>query len=453
MMITLLLVWFALLVALLIFAIGRPREGGALTLAYFLGMSLIHVPGVLSHLDTNATFGPSAITRLGFEMTLMGMAAFVLGAIVARLIDKRDPLSEARPSVSQVSSLERAGWRALAVGGCVYFVLMPFASGVPSLSSIFASVATLLVLGFWLHLYSADALGDGRRTVRTLLLTPILPLSTLVLSGFIGYGTIWAISVVSFLYVIARRRLMFFAAAPVIAFAGLSLFVTYMGEREGIREVIWYQQAPLLQRLDRTTALATEFELLDLNSPRHRGALDGRLNQNYLVGAGVKRHQDGLAKLAYGATVPWWAPIPRALWPDKPEIGGGGTVVTDFTAIRFSSNTSVGAGQVLEFYINFGLSGVIAGFLALGFALRRLDRAIMRALAESNLRGVLVYSLPGLMLLQPGGNLLEILVGVISAGLASYPLIHFDILGPPATQRSVGSAHRIAQPVGTPSYK
>ena len=50
-MLDLIVIWVALLVALVIFAIGRPGKGGALTLAYFLGLSLIHVPGVLPFLD------------------------------------------------------------------------------------------------------------------------------------------------------------------------------------------------------------------------------------------------------------------------------------------------------------------------------------------------------------------------------------------------------------------
>ncbi len=67
---------------------------------------------------------------------------------------------------------------------------------------------------------------------------------------------------------------------------------------------------------------------------------------------------------------------------------------------------------MLEFYINFGIPGVLIGFLGLGYLLMRLDRGIMRSLAADDMRGLLLRAMPGLMLLQPGGNLLEILVGV-----------------------------------------
>ena len=52
-------------------------------------------------------------------------------------------------------------------------------------------------------------------------------------------------------------------------FLGLSFFVTYMGQRTGIREVVWQEQSGLLDRLDRASSLITKFELLDLASP-HR---------------------------------------------------------------------------------------------------------------------------------------------------------------------------------------
>jgi hypothetical protein len=57
--------------------------------------------------------------------------------------------------------------------------------------------------------------------------------------------------------------------------------------------------------------------------------------------------------------------IPRLVC-DKPQVGGGGSIVRDFTGIEFGDNTSVGAGQVLEFYVNFGTWGVIGGFCYLG---------------------------------------------------------------------------------------
>ena len=84
----LLILWFGLLGALLVFAVGPPGRGGALTLAYFLDLSLIHVPGVLAVLGTGIGIADIVDTSLGFEMTLAGMAAFVAGAAAACLSGK-----------------------------------------------------------------------------------------------------------------------------------------------------------------------------------------------------------------------------------------------------------------------------------------------------------------------------------------------------------------------------
>ena len=56
---------------------------------------------------------------------------------------------------------------------------------------------------------------------------PLLPLATLTTGGFIGFGTIWALSIAAFWFVVARRRIWFYLAIPPVIFLGLSLFVTY----------------------------------------------------------------------------------------------------------------------------------------------------------------------------------------------------------------------------------
>ena len=175
---------------------------------------------------------------------------------------------------------------------------------------------------------------------------------------------------------------------------------------------------------------------------QHLFALDVRLNQNYLVGVGVMRHREGETELLYGATVPFWALIPRAIWPDKPAVGGGGDLVSQFTGITFAEGTSVGTGQVLEFYMNFGMPGVLAGFAVLGFILMRLDQRMMRALAMGNIHGLVQCALPGLALLQPLGSLLEIArCGSLRnhCVAASYPLEIIEFVHTEAEDGNVGT--------------
>ena len=64
-----------------------------------------------------------------------------------------------------------------------------------------------------------------------------------------------------------------------------------------------------------------------------------------------------------------------------------------------------------------------AGFVGLGLVLTRLDHGIMSALVVHDLRGLVLRAVPGLTLLQPGGNLLEILVACVAAIIVAYLLV------------------------------
>jgi hypothetical protein len=434
-MLGLIIIWAGLLITLVFFAIGRPGRGGALTLAYFLGLSLIHVPGVLPFLGSDLGLTDLGETELGFNMTILGMAAFAAGAVLARWIDRNGAPAKHAPPRRRAQLIGGLGRRTFALGVVAYFFALPLSRSIPSLTSVVAAFGTLLILGLWLLLYSAVEGNDRQRMLATLAVLPLLPLATLVTGGFLNFGTYWVLSVVAFLFVITRQRIWFYFTGPAAAFLGLSLFVTYMGQRTGIREVVWQQQSGMSDRLHRVSTIVTEFELLDLASPEHVTALDDRLNQNVFVGKAVISHESGVTEFAYGATIPAWALVPRAVWPDKPEVGGGRTIVTDFTGFQVAEGTSYGAGQVLEFYVNFGIPGVLIGFLGLGFLLMRLDQGIMRSLAASDMRGLLLQAMPGLMLLQPGGNLLEILVGCVAAYVGARLVISLRFFEVPLTAR------------------
>jgi hypothetical protein len=430
-MIALLICWLVLLAVVVAIVVGRSRSAGALTLGYFLSLSLIHIPGVLAFLSRNFVVPGEDETRTGLQLTLLGMAALVAGALAARWWGRKRGATH-----TAVTPLvfERLGWNVVALGSITYFVLVPVSHVAPSLTSLLSSTATLLIVGFWLRLYAARA-KPARDTIVTLFALPLLPLATLTAGGFIGFGINWVLSILSFQFVIARKRLLFYLAAPLVVFLGLSLFVSYMGERTGIRDVVWNEQASLSDRVAREAVIFTEFQFLDLEDRVQSEQLNERLNQNYLVGAGVERHESGLNQLQYGKTVPWWILIPRSVWVDKPGVGGGGggiaggaQLVSQFTGQTFASGTSVGVGQVLEFYMNFGVPGVVIGFLGLGFLLMRLDLGIMRALATGDVRGLMLRVMPGLTLLQPGGNLAEIIVGFVAALVAAFLLLQLPFL-------------------------
>jgi hypothetical protein len=100
-------------------------------------------------------------------------------------------------------------------------------------------------------------------------------------------------------------------------------------------------------------------------------------------------------------------------------VGGGGNVVQTYTGIGFAQNTSVGAGQVLEFYINFGTFGVIGGFLIWGGLMGWLDLRMCQSLTANDQKGFLRNYMICLALIQPGGNLVEVSVSVLGSAITS----------------------------------
>ena len=445
-MLVLLLIWIALLAALLVWVIGMPGEGGGMTLAYFLGLSLIHVPGALAFMDPFVALPGREATQVGFELTLLALAMFTAGALLVRAFNSARASGEAAIATASAQVFDSLGWRAFILGGVSYFVVIPIAGHIPSMTSIVSALATLLIIGLWLRLYGAVLSHNSRRLLSSLAILPLLPLATLTTGGFIGFGVYWALSVVCFWFAIARRRTGFYIAAPFVTVLALSLFVTYMGQRVGIREVVWREQAGWADRLQRISTIATDFQFLDLGRGAHIEALNDRLNQNYFVGVGVLRHRTGAVDLEYGATVSPLALVPRALWSDKPAVGGGGDLVTRFTGLPLAYGTSFGAGQVLEFYMNFGTTGVVVGFFLLGMIFMRLDGLVMRALGRGDVTALLTPSMVGLALMQPGGNMLEIIVAVVAAYVAAKLLATSSLLGPRATKASaVGDRVRMPE--------
>ncbi|HEX6062635.1 MAG TPA: hypothetical protein VFZ04_00375, partial [Longimicrobiales bacterium] len=172
-----------------------------------------------------------------------------------------------------------------------------------------------------------------------------------------------------------------------------------------------------VERVARLSRTLTGIEWFNPGNPTHILRVTGRLNQNYLVGAAVRRIESGARDYAHGETV-WHAfqsLVPRAIWPEKPVRAGSPNIVSNYTGISFALGTSVGIGQVMEFYINFGDLGVILGFVVLGVVITMIDTwAGMRLWAGDWLQFALWY-LTGLAMIQAGGSLIEV---VSSAGAA-----------------------------------
>ena len=404
----------------------RRFGSGTLLLAYFLGLSLIHVPG--AYIFTGAAPGLSGReeTTVGFQITLIAFAATLCGAAVMRFVQGGfsgavvGAVHIPRRNSSRLVGVSRP---LLFVGLGVFFLALPIAGLVRSLTSVISPLATMIIIAFWAIIHNVIVHRDYKLLIFPILFLPLLPFSTLFFGGFIGFGIYWVISIFSFYFVQAGtiQKLAILAVSPLLLSLGLSFGNAYFEKRDEVREAVWYQDAPAAERLNSILAIADKFELFDLNNPDHLKYANARLNQNFLIGTGVGRYRSGMSELEYGGTVPLWSFIPRVLWPSKPEVGGGRDVVERFAGIRFREGTSVGAGQPLEFYANFGLFGVVLGSFFWGMLIEFYDGRLARAFRSEDIRLIIRYGLPGITLLQPGGNLLEILIGFVGAIVIARP--------------------------------
>jgi hypothetical protein len=92
--------------------------------------------------------------------------------------------------------------------------------------------------------------------------------------------------------------------------------------------------------------------------------------------------------------------------------------VTEYTGIPFAEGTAVGIGHVMEAYISFGVPSVLFGFVLLGTLIGAIDNAAGKRLRSGDLRGFVMWLLPGLSFLQVGGSMVELTSSVAAALLA-----------------------------------
>lgn len=96
-----------------------------------------------------------------------------------------------------------------------------------------------------------------------------------------------------------------------------------------------------------------------------------------------------------GRTLLWYflVPIPRALWPDKPDYGRfGGVFGRAFGILSpLDTSTSIGVTLIGELYLNFHLLGVALGMAFYGVIWRLAFGYFMEQRPKVNLSGALLY--------------------------------------------------------------
>lgn len=264
--------WVGLL-AVCLWLTTRRQGVGVLVLAYFLSLSLIHVPGAINFLGRAPGLRDKELTQIGFQATVIGFAALLLGAWLG--MARKDASSAGGTAEVDYRGL---GKQMLAIGGTSFFVLLPIATLVPSLTSLLSGVASLLIIGFWMLLFHAIVREDRKLLLLVLSALPMLPLLTLSTGGFVANSTNWIIAILSFLFINSKKRLIYYCVGPFFGFLALSLAVSYLGGRNAIREAVWKENADYTERIARVVDTVASFKFYDWNDPLQVFNVDARLN-------------------------------------------------------------------------------------------------------------------------------------------------------------------------------
>jgi hypothetical protein len=249
----------------------------------------------------------------------------------------------------------------------------------------------------------------------------VYPVWMLLLGGFLSYGAAAAIVAVSALLVSARSYARVVMGCALATYLGLTMFVNYFESRDAIRDEVW-GGAPLEQRVNTVLGVASNFHWFDSGDRLDLLALDERLNQNFFVGLAADRIEAGQVDYLYGRSIleMLQALVPRAIWPEKPVFAGSPRIVSEMTGLQLSETSSFGVGNVMEFQINFGLGGVVGGFLLLGWLIGTLDRKAAAAERRGELGKTILFFLPAIALIQPNGSMIEMASGSAAAIVAAH---------------------------------
>ena len=263
----------------------------------------------------------------------------------------------------------------LFTGIALYGVVFPLAGRLPSATALVSTGSTLAVVAIGLKCWNAWTRRTSALLWAWLAATMTMPLVTVVGQGFLGYGFAAMLTVFSFVASFFRPRWKVVVLATVLGFLGLSVYVNYMRDRR--RD----PGGRLVGRQRAGTAGFAEDHLRDRRvvRPEERGASESHRHAAE-PGLPDRRRRRPISTAAPPSMAAATTLVRR--WPRSSRARSGRTNPSSpaaanwcrtYTGIRFIDGTSVGIGQMMESYVNFGSAGVASCFLILGAALTWIE--------------------------------------------------------------------------------
>lgn len=208
-----------------------------LLLAYCLQLALIHLTGALIQVLPWYTSKTRAETVIGFPIT----AYALIGLIVGYFLAQPGVLRRSRPGAREEPIVLRSpdiGWICIAVGLAAYFGT-PFFFNFASLSSVVSNGLSLAAIGFcyeWWFYYRSGYIQLAWQIAAGVFIIPVL---TVMLLGFLGFGINAVVLLGAFVAVSGVPRRTILVGGVALGFSLLSIYAAYMGVRNQIRSAVW----------------------------------------------------------------------------------------------------------------------------------------------------------------------------------------------------------------------
>lgn len=296
-------IWFVV-AAIVVVRHWRNDMGVGLLLAYILSFGMLHWVASAIYLFPWFTAAGEPWTAEGMRVAAVSMMGFAVGTELMFVAERRRRTVEAfeaeqlaleeeaaAPSVrpdeddwyesdGRLASEHLIKWY-LIIGLVLFVVVTPILGAIPSVSALVSAGGTLTIAAVGLKCWNLWVEERRGRMWVWLLSTAILPVVTVLTQGFLGYGFVAMLAIASFVAAFYRPRWRVLALACVLAYVGLSVYVTYMKHRQDIRAVVWTDGAAE-QRFDRVTRAIEEGEWFDPTSQPQLDSINARLNQSTL---------------------------------------------------------------------------------------------------------------------------------------------------------------------------
>jgi hypothetical protein len=398
------------------------RVGGAfgLPIAYLFSLLLQHLPGGLAHLTGGYFFSDSTATEIGLRFTALGTVAFVTGVVVAQrasLKTEEKTLGRVMAGGLALDDCHALGFAKFCLlGGWAVVAVASFLRQIPSLGAAVDQAGSVWILGVLIGLFLASKQRRMGLVLFWFAALAVYPTLVLVNGGFLSFGSTSVMVVMASLLVSTRSHFRAYMGLVLFSVFCLCVFMSYFQTRDRLREVVW-GGSDFNERFRQSTRIITQIRWFDPANELQLIALDQRLNQNFFVGTAAQRIESGQVDLVRGNSIVEGiqALVPRAIWPEKPTFAGSSQMIRDMCGFIVNENTSYGVGQVMEFYINFGLPSLIGGFLLFGFFYGWIDHKAGNAFRRHDYGDLTIWFLLAISILSPLASVAEIFGNVAAA--------------------------------------